>query len=257
MKSLFMGIPAHDGKVETSFFFAGLNTSRALDQHQIPSTWYVNSGESLVQRARNNIAQVFLNSAWGKEALPYTHMLMIDTDLGFHPAHVLRLLELCDDEHPIVAGMAPLKTIDWAAVGAAARGGAPDDDLRWVGSRNVVNPVDHYDYADNASALVPVKYAGTGMMMITRNALEKFRAAYPELSYTPDYRVGAAEFDNAPHKVTAFFDTMICPDENRYLSEDYTFCKRARAIGLETHVCRDVLVEHIGKYTYAPNRSAL
>lgn len=257
MKSLFLGIPAHDGRVETSFFFSGINLSRALDGHGIPSTWYVNIGESLVQRARNNIAHVFMNSRWGKDGLPYSHLMMIDTDLGFQSRDVLRLLELCDDEHPIVAGMAPLKSINWAAVGAAARDGAPDDVLRWVGSRNVVNAKDGYDYQADPSPLIPVKYAGTGIMVITRNALERFAAAYPELSYAPDYRIGCPEFDDNCEKVTAFFDSMICPDENRYLSEDYTFCKRARAIGLETYVCRDVLVDHIGKFTYQPNRSAL
>ena len=175
MKSLFIGIPAHDGRVEVSFFCAGQNVFNATSARGIQSTWFFNSGESLVMRARNNIAQVFLNSTWGENSLPYTHLLMIDTDLGYTADHVLRLLELCDDAHPIVAGMAPLKTINWTAVGQAARSGASDDTLRWHGSRNVVNPVDGHDYTANSSSLVPVKYAGTGMMMITRSIVHQGR----------------------------------------------------------------------------------
>lgn len=257
-RSLFLASPAHDGRVDTAFLCASIDTDRLFRSLGIPLRFYFNLGESLVQRARNNIAKVFLQSVCTETGQPYTHLLMIDTDLGFRAKHVQHVMELCDDEHPIVAGMAPLKTIDWSAVGVAARMGASDDDLRWAGSRNVVNALDGYDYATDEGPLLPVKYAGTGFMCIRRDALVRFVEAYPELAYLPDYTIGSPEFDlAADRRVTAFFDTIICPDEQRYLSEDYTFCKRARAIGLNIYVARNVLLEHIGKYSYQPNRGRL
>jgi len=56
----------------------------------------------------------------------------------------------------------------------------------------------------------------------------------PELKYVPeDYPAGTFDL----HYL--LFDTMIDPDSNRYLSEDYAFCKRWNKVGgrvfIDTH----------------------
>lgn len=258
LKTLYIGVPSHDHKVEVSFFIGAINTDRNLWQgKKIPIQWSFNSGESLVQRCRNNIAHTFLHTKCGQTKDYFSHLLMIDTDMDFDAHHVEALLDACDESHPIVAGMAPKKYINWGAVKDAAKNGVPANQLAQYASSNVVNKLEDYDY-NTDEELVPVEYAGTGIMCVTRDALLKFSDAYPELKYKPDYTIGDSSFDKNVFKgVTAFFDCMICPDENRYLSEDYTFCKRARAIGLETFVHRGVLVGHIGKINYEPNPNYL
>jgi hypothetical protein len=257
-KSLFIASPAHDGRVEVAYLCAMLDVQQSFNGKGIPHTYYFNSGESLVPRARNNICKVFLNAVCQATKEPFTHLLMIDTDLGFGAADVLALFNAADDAHGIVAGLAPLKVLNWQRVADAAAAGIPVDDLPRMATRSVVNILGDYKYSENPSPIVPVKYVGTGFMIITRKALLDWASFHPDKRYIPDYKIGTPEFDQAedPH-VTAYFDTMICPEEGRYLSEDYTFCRRAREAGIETYVARDVRVSHIGKYTYLPELGGL
>jgi len=48
----------------------------------------------------------------------------------------------------------------------------------------------------------------------------------------------------------AFFDTVICPDSNRYLSEDYMFCQWARNIGIKVWMCPWMRLTHMGSYMF-------
>lgn len=256
-KTLYIGIPSHDHKVEVSFFIGAINVERTIFSNGTPIQWSFNSGESLVQRCRNNIAHTFLHSKCSETNDYFSHLLMIDTDMDFDANHVKMLLDSCDDDHPIVAGMAPKKFINWNAVKRAVEYGIPTNRLKEAASVNVVNKISGYNY-ESDDLIVPVEYAGTGIMCITRSALLKFAMSYPKLKYKPDYMVADPAFDkNTANGVTAFFDCMICPKENRYLSEDYTFCKRAREIGLNTYVHKSVLLGHIGKINYAPNPNYL
>jgi len=84
--------------------------------------------------------------------------------------------------------------------------------------------------------------------MITRSALEKYAKAYPELLYKPDH-IRTKHFDGS-RQITAFFDTVICPDSNRYLSEDYMFCQWARKIGLKIWMCPWMKMTHQGAYMF-------
>jgi hypothetical protein len=47
-------------------------------------------------------------------------------------------------------------------------------------------------------------------MMLTRDILERYKKAYPELSYKPDH-VRTEHFDGT-REIHAFFDTVIDPD---------------------------------------------
>jgi hypothetical protein len=43
---------------------------------------------------------------------------------------------------------------------------------------------------------------------------------------------------------------MHCPDDNRYLSEDYTFCRRWQKIGGEIWLDLSTKLNHCGAYTF-------
>lgn len=253
VKSILIASPLHDGKVESSYLLGMLNTQQALLSAGVPHTFFFNSGESLVPRVRNNICKVFLNRRCAATGHPFTHLLMIDSDLGFNGADVCRVLGFADDDHQVIAGLAPIKSLDPRKAIEAAKAGCPPGELFRHCTRNVVNPAPGYEYKPD-DRLVPVRYAGSGFMLIARQALMAFSERYPELRYKPDYRIGDKDFDDhVDAGVMAFFDTMISPDEVRYLSEDYTFCYRCRQIGIETFVARDVRLSHTGKYTFFPN----
>jgi cellulose synthase/poly-beta-1,6-N-acetylglucosamine synthase-like glycosyltransferase len=48
----------------------------------------------------------------------------------------------------------------------------------------------------------------------------------------------------------AFFDTPICPDTNRYLSEDYMFCQWTRKAGMHVWFCPWMQLQHVGMYVF-------
>ena len=43
---------------------------------------------------------------------------------------------------------------------------------------------------------------------------------------------------------------MHCPDDNRYLSEDYTFCRRWQKTGGEIWLDLSTRLNHCGSYTF-------
>ena len=71
--------------------------------------------DSLITRSRNALVARFMDTPTA------THLLFVDADTGFNVEQVLRMLHFDQD---IVAGMYPLKLIDWdeAALTRARRG---------------------------------------------------------------------------------------------------------------------------------------
>jgi len=181
--------------------------------------------------------------------------MFIDSDIGFNPHDVIALLALSDHEDPnnpydIIAGPYPKKCISWEKIKAAVDKGAADEDpenlSRFVGDY-VFNPVAGQG-AIPIHQPVEVLEAGTGFMMIRRRTFEKFQEAYPQQLYTPDH-VRTEHFDGS-RQIMAFFDTPICPDTNRYLSEDYMFCQWTRKIGLKVCFCPWMQLNHVGSYVF-------
>ena len=74
-----------------------------------------------------------------------------------------------------------------------------------------------------ADGFVEVLDAGTGFMRIQRQVLETLVAAHPETQYETESE------DPRSRTRWAIFDCII--HEGRYLSEDYTFCRRWQQLG--------------------------
>ena len=94
---------------------------------------------------------------------------------------------------------------------------------------------------------VEVAEGGTGFMLITRDALERYRDTYPELSYKPDH-VRTDKFDGT-REIHAFFDCII-NDQNRYLSEDYMFSEYCRNLGMDIWALPMIELMHCGSYIF-------
>jgi hypothetical protein len=76
----------------------------------------------------------------------------------------------------------------------------------------------------------------------------------PELAYTNDSidinRDGSSEV--VKEVQYAFFDTMIDPETNRYLSEDYAFCRRWQKLNQDNKVWLDpsIALDHVGNHVF-------
>jgi hypothetical protein len=96
---------------------------------------------------------------------------------------------------------------------------------------------------------------GTGFMMIKREVFPKFAEQYPHLKYKPDH-VGQAHFDGSRY-IHAYFDTVIDPKSERYLSEDYMFCQWWRNMGGQIWLCPWMRTQHIGTYHFQGDMPAV
>lgn len=251
--SLFIGTPMYGGQCAGLYTKSTNDLSMLCSTHQIPMKYYFLFNESLVQRARNYIVDEFMRSEC-------SHLLFIDADIGFNPRDALALLALQisdPSKYDIVTGPYPKKTIAWEKVAKAAEQGLAKENpfnLEQFTSDYVFNPVKGMTQFKLGEP-VEVSEAGTGFMLISREALEKYRDAYPELSYKPDH-VRTDQFDGS-REITAFFDCVIDPESKRYLSEDYFFCRKARAIDLKVWMCPWMQINHVGSYIFKGNMGAI
>ena len=191
--------------------------------------------ESLIPRGRNNLVTRFLDNPKA------THLLFVDADIGFGVEQVARMLTFDED---VVAGMYPLKLIDWGHGGLEqAQRGEPLETapLRYVGVP-CTGPE-----RQQRGGFVAGLYAGTGFMLIKRKVLLELISAYPQTRYTATH-VGTHSSDS-PHRY-ALFDCMIEPDSGHYLSEDYTFCRRWREIGGTIWLDTEGALTHVGSYDF-------
>jgi hypothetical protein len=182
----------------------------------------------------------------------YTHLMFIDSDIGFNPHDVLALSALSDPESDkdIVCGPYPKKVISWEKIKRAVDKGFADENpqnlAKFVGDY-VFNPADgQAEIALNEP--VEVLEGGTGFMMVQKKAFEKYRDAYPEFHYKPDH-VRSENFDGQ-REIMAYFDCVIDPDARRYLSEDYMFCQWARKADIKVWMCPWMQLNHTGSYQF-------
>ena len=181
----------------------------------------------------------------------YTHLMFIDADIGFNPQDVVKLLHRNKD---IVTGAYPKKSINWPAVHGVALEQKPSDPLelaKFQASYVLNIKREHTDSQEIplVKGLIPVLDAGTGFMMIKREVIDKMVKEYPETRYNNDLNT-APELN--PY-FYALFDTMIDPDTKRYLSEDYTFCRRWQKLGGEIWMDPSVNLDHYGSYQFQGN----
>jgi hypothetical protein len=189
--------------------------------------------DSLIPRARNTLVATFLDNPIA------THLLFVDADIGFETAHVARMLAF---DEPVVAGMYPLKIVDWSAA-ALERAAAGEDvhtaPLRYVGT--LCEEPERKVRDGFATAL----FAGAGFMMIQRAALQAMAAAYPETRYLAAHTQARV----SPNQY-ALFDTLVDPESGEYLSEDYAFCRRWRALGGEVWLDTRSRLIHLGPHEF-------
>ena len=250
-KSLMIATPMYGGNCSGFYTKSCNELATVCAKHDIPVRFYYLFNESLITRARNYCVDEFLRS-------DATHLMFVDSDIGFNYRDVLTLLHLCDEGtgYDIVTGPYPKKTIAWEKIKTAVDmgyGKNPFELENFIGDY-VFNPAEGID-SFRIDEPVEIREGGTGFMMIHRKVFEKYAEAYPELKYRPDH-VRTQNFDGS-REITAYFDTIIEPESRRYLSEDYMFSLYARRIGLKVWLCPWMQLKHVGSYVFGGSMAAL
>lgn len=245
-KKLFVGTPMYGGSCLGQYMKSCLDLQTVCLQYGIEVKFSFLFNESLIQRARNYIVDEFLRS-------DCSHMIFIDADIGFNAMDIIAMLVMDKD---IIGAPYPKKTIKWDNIKKAIikNPQISSGELEALGGDIVFNPVAGTTHF-NVTEPLQVLEIGTGMMMIRRDAFEKFEVAYPQYKYTPDH-VGTAHF-GGDRTIHSYFNVEIDEESNRVLSEDYHFCQQCRKIGVEVWMAPWMRTTHTGTYQFQGNLPAV
>ena len=151
---LFISTPAFGHMVTTNYMNSVMRfVSTSHPKIQVSTAIHLQSGMALVTQARNNCVASFLKS-------DCTHFFFIDSDIGFEPEAVYRLLE--KDEEIVLTPYA----------------------VKGYGQNFSLQFIVHFPDRDNVKigkdGFVEITAGPTGFMMIKREAFEKLIKAYPD-----------------------------------------------------------------------------
>ena len=205
-------MPCYGGMLTESTFMSYIKWANTCRQLGIDWTMETMTNESLISRARNTLTAKFLHN---KES---THLMFVDADIGWEPWHLLVMLNRDVD---VIGGLYPMKSLP----------------VKWC--------VNGFEGAEEgADGLQEVSKTGTGFMLIKRHVFEKLNAHPATKPFIND--IGLPVELN-PYMKT-YFDTAV--RENRYYSEDWTFCENWRDLGGKVWVDKRVLLKHTGTYVF-------
>ena len=205
-------MPCYGGMLTESTFMSYIKWANTARQLGIDWTLETMTNESLISRARNTLVAKFLNNPES------THLMFIDADIGWEPWHLLVLLNRQVD---VIGGLYPMKTLP----------------VKWV--------VNGFEGAEEGEdGLQEVSKTGTGFMLVKRHVFEKLNDHAAVKPFNNDIGL-PKELDQ---HLRTYYDTAV--RENRYYSEDWTFCENWRDIGGKVWVDKRVLLKHTGTHVF-------
>ncbi len=249
-------MPCYNGQIHETCFTSCMKLFHELTRRGIEYTVMTNVKESLITRARNTAVAHLLGDK------RFTHLMFIDSDLGFESSAFFRLL---DCNKPVVGGVYPQKSINMDKLyqtglqyllKATTASSQPLTTDRWVAKAltynyNMLKPsgkLSEFGY-EAESGFIRCKHVPTGFMLIQRQTLELLAQRSPEMRYTVHAVPGMSE--EVRRCFYTFFDTMIDPITKEYLSEDYAFCLRVQDAGLEVWMDLFTGFTHTGNHTFS------
>lgn len=248
-KHIFIATPCYGGQLSEPYFRSMMRFIILCNKYEIPFTVSTLANESLVTRGRNTLVSFFMENP------ETTHLFFIDADIEFNAEDILRMVAY---DKPVTVGAYPKKAVNWDSIIRAARANDEETSATIEGhsSNYVVNfEFQHDDEGNRTNAvritdnLVELKDAGTGFMCIRKDTIQKMFDYFPDLKYANDINV---DMKFEPH-MYALFDTMIDPVSRRYLSEDYTFCRRWQEMNGNVWLDPRTALNHVGHYTFRGN----
>jgi hypothetical protein len=214
-----LAMPCYGGMLTESTFMSYIKWANTARQLGIDWTLETMTNESLISRARNTLTAKFL-------AMPESsHLMFVDSDIGWEPWHLLVLLNRDVD---VIGGLYPMKTmpIKWVVNGFTGAEEGPD-------------------------GLQEVSKAGTGFLLTKKHVFEKMNSHPAVKQYKNDIGLDPM-YDQY---LKTYFDTAV--RQNRYYSEDWTMCENWRDLGGKIWVDKRVLLRHTGTYTFCQENQDL
>jgi hypothetical protein len=250
--------PCYGGQTTALYTQSMLKLQSECARYKIEMVLLAITNESLITRARNDLVYHFLKHKDARGVFEY--IMLIDADIQFEADHVIRLIVHNKD---IVTGAYPMKLINYNNIENKA---LPVTTLVKLTTEYAINPKFTEEEAERArnsdqperitlqvkNGLIEVLDAGTGFMLIKRGVLEQMITAFPEIKYVRDMTSLNADgsIDRTTDTQYALFDGSIDEESRRYLSEDYTFCRRWQKIGGRIWTDPEIVLNHVGTHVF-------
>ena len=207
-----IAMPCYGGMLTESTFMSFIKWANTARQLGIDWTLETMVNESLISRARNTLTAKFLDMP------DATHLFFVDADIGWEPLHLLVLLNRDVD---VIGGLYPMKTMP----------------IKWV--------VNGFEGAEEGTdGLQEVSKAGAGFLLMKKHVFDKMKTHPAVKQYKNDIGLDP-KYDQ---HLKTYFDTAV--RQNRYYSEDWTFCENWRDMGGRIWVDKRVLLRHSGSYVF-------
>ena len=237
---IFIASPMYGGQCFSTFANSLFHLGRLLSEHDIECSFNYVANDSLIARARNTLANQFLNS-------DSTHLLFIDADIGFNPVDVLKMIE---EDKDIVGGIYPKKRICWDRVEQSFNAGITGEQLEYYTGDFCVKFIDdETEVTINVDEAFEVAAVATGFLLIKKEVFIALKD-YAH-TYIADYDLRNFEYLSLDSKIYEFFRTGIDSETNQYIGEDYYFCKLARNIGFKIYAVPYANFTHSGFHRFS------
>jgi len=217
MPKIHFMTPCYGGQITEVCFSSYLQWTILALQNNLDFQIDTLSNESNVNRARNSCAAKFLTG-------DATHLMFVDADIQFRAEDIVKLVTHNKD---IVGGIYPQKTLP---------------------PKMVVNTLDN---GKREGDLVEVGTMGTGFMMIKRVV---FEAMIDQGAHKYTDAIGLSNEEN--NNQYDFFNCTI-DSQGRYLTEDWSFCRRWRQLGGQIWADTTISLAHVGYYRFQPDMGAI
>jgi hypothetical protein len=209
VKKIFICTPAYQGTVHVSYALSLTETTRMLSMHGFQYAIHIPTCGSLLVADRNRLIHAFLESG-------ADYMFCIDSDIGWEPQAVMRMLTANKE---FVAGVYPSRD----------------------GKTFIFRPFMEEDgkiIQCPETSLLKMQCVSAGFMLIARSAIEKMINKFPHLHFKPkDER-------NTSGEGYCLFNTELIDGE--FWGEDYVFCRRAEEAGIDIWVDPYFYFDHAG-----------
>ena len=255
--NILIATPTGDEKLTSSYTVSLLRLYRtfAAQCPGVDFTVDISSGSDL-PFLRNLFASRFLNDP------SYTHLLFIDSDMGFSPNLIYKYLTL---DKPFVGALCPSREYKFEGAKAALQHAADLDEFtalavnyicaeslvseRAIGEGGVLDgtPDGAGPKLRIENGVVRATRIGTGITMVTREVLDTIGRQHPDLLL----KDGAKRYrDRGVDGPVIQCFTALANDDGEMFSEDISFCERWRRAGGEIWVCVDEPITHVGGQNY-------
>jgi hypothetical protein len=240
--------PCYGGTMYANYTYKLVATTELFNKLGIGYELQFMTGESLIMRARNDLIAIAMSNS------SMTHVMFIDADITWEPIDIVKLILA---GRQLVGGVYPFKQYYFDRINKDFLKHIKDSNNTPLS--NKIKPDEFFEHNllkynlhylnDNTTTLLnsdnilEIRRLPNGFMLINRSCIEQMMAAYPHTKYTSDQA--------SPERnkyMYALFDCIIV--DNIYLSEDWAFCDRWRAIGGKVYAELSLNLKHTGICNY-------